>query len=68
LGVDSKRFSGLLLRLLLAGDGPGRTGLDALATPLTDIRENSVSKQCPTDLRRTSFIDNMFFIFVLEVP
>ena len=66
-GIDFKGFSGLLLRLLLAGDGLSRTGLNAFATPLADIRENSVSEQCLTDLRRTSLIDNMFFIFALEV-
>jgi hypothetical protein len=42
--IDFKGFSGLLLRLLLAGDGLGRTGLDALATPLANIGENPVSE------------------------
>ena len=66
--IDSKGFSGLLLRLLLSGDGPGRTSLDTLATSLADIGENSVPEQRPTDLRRTSLVENMFFIFLLEIP
>lgn len=67
-GVDLERFSFLLLRPLLAGDCLRRADLDAFAAGLTDIGEDSVSEKGLTDLGRASFVDDMLFIFLSEIP
>ncbi len=67
-GIDFEWDPFLLFSSLLPGDCFGRADLNALTAFFTDIGGDSILKKASADLCRTPLVDDVFLIFLSEIP